>query len=497
MATTPPQGRKRGRVWQHGNRLQIRVSAGTDIVTGKRLYLNDAVPFPPGATAKQQREAWKAAENRRAELVAQVDQGRAAKTDTEFRSAVDEWLRNHRAEVEASTHEKYAQLARDYVKPALGGVKLTQIQGLVKSAEDLLADLAVCWRRCGGRIKTDHHQEGRGKARVLAENELEDHRCTKRCGPHECKPASLTIRLHLHTIVKGSLDAAHRWGWIAVNPAGQIRRPKRKATKPEAPSPDQAAALINAAFEEDFEWGVNIWVLFMTSSRRSEHCATQLRHVDFRRKKILVNPLKTDTDAWMSLDATTLGLLGELRDRIAEKKAALGLTLTGEEYLYSYSPGHSKPGSLSHFTRRFGKMAGRLGFHATPHKARHYTAAELMASGIDPVTIAYRLNHANPKTTLDFYAAWRPRGDEHAVAVIADQMPAAPSDRNERPDRDHSAEQPRRTSPELEARICDLSRRTGWGPKRIAEHLTAENVEIAQSTVWLVLKRHGLNRGDN
>lgn len=60
--------------------------------------------------------------------------------------------------------------------------------------------------------------------------------------------------------------------------------------------------------------------------------------------------------------------------------------------------------------------------------------------------------------------------------------------------RNRSAEQPGRTSPGLEQQICDLRRRTGWGCRRIKNHLAAEGVSIAESTVWEVLRRHGLNK---
>jgi transposase InsO family protein len=48
---------------------------------------------------------------------------------------------------------------------------------------------------------------------------------------------------------------------------------------------------------------------------------------------------------------------------------------------------------------------------------------------------------------------------------------------------------PRRLEPKLEQRICDCRRRTGWGPR-----LVAGETGQAHSTVWKVLRRHGLSR---
>ena len=51
--------------------------------------------------------------------------------------------------------------------------------------------------------------------------------------------------------------------------------------------------------------------------------------------------------------------------------------------------------------------------------------------------------------------------------------------------------QPRRTSPELERRICSVRRRQGFGPHRIGWALG-----VAHQTVYQVLRRFGLNRLD-
>jgi transposase InsO family protein len=57
-------------------------------------------------------------------------------------------------------------------------------------------------------------------------------------------------------------------------------------------------------------------------------------------------------------------------------------------------------------------------------------------------------------------------------------------DRSSRPRRS-----PRLLAPELQERICDCRRKTGWGPR-----LVAGATGFAHSTVWKVLKRAGLSR---
>jgi transposase len=64
------------------------------------------------------------------------------------------------------------------------------------------------------------------------------------------------------------------------------------------------------------------------------------------------------------------------------------------------------------------------------------------------------------------------------------RSPDALHDRSSRPHRS-----PRLLAVELQERICDCRRKTGWGPR-----LVAGSTGFAHSTVWKVLKRVGISR---
>lgn len=56
----------------------------------------------------------------------------------------------------------------------------------------------------------------------------------------------------------------------------------------------------------------------------------------------------------------------------------------------------------------------------TLHALRHTHASQLIAAGIDVVTISKRLGHANPTVTLRIYAhLFRKRDDKAAAAINA------------------------------------------------------------------------------
>jgi integrase len=67
------------------------------------------------------------------------------------------------------------------------------------------------------------------------------------------------------------------------------RHPRRKAaegaaTSPRPSHPDQAAALVIAAWEQDVMWGTLVWLVMTTGMRRGEVLALRWRHVHFDRR---------------------------------------------------------------------------------------------------------------------------------------------------------------------------------------------------------------------
>ena len=80
----------------------------------------------------------------------------------------------------------------------------------------------------------------------------------------------------------------------------------------------------------------------------------------------------------------------------------------------------------------------------------------------------------SPATAHRWWHRWRD----------GDRQPESLLDRSSRPRRS-----PRLLAAELQERICDCRRRTGWGPR-----LVAGATGFAHSTVWKVLRRAGLSR---
>ena len=98
--------------------------------------------------------------------------------------------------------------------------------------------------------------------------------------------------------------------------------------------------------------------------------------------------------------------------------------------MFSYQPDHSRPCSPSGVTHRYARMVAKLGIRTRLHAIRHYSATELLASGVDLRTVAGRLGHGSGgATTLKVYAAWVARADQQASELLAARLPSprAPS----------------------------------------------------------------------
>jgi integrase len=70
----------------------------------------------------------------------------------------------------------------------------------------------------------------------------------------------------IHAIISGALEMAVRWEWISGNPADTAQKPKQKPPQPKPPTAVEAAQIAARAWEEDFAWGLLIWLIMVTAA---------------------------------------------------------------------------------------------------------------------------------------------------------------------------------------------------------------------------------------
>ncbi len=445
---------KRGRasVRKRGNSHQVRVYSGVDPLTGEDRYLTESTTDPAEV------------EKIKTKLTAAVDQQRSTPTKASLGHLLDSWLRVHDAE--ETTIDGYRNLAETIIKPALGDVPITKVDALV--LERFYAELRQCRRRCLGKIEVDHrthfphecrtirHHRRPGRPKVGEMHDCEERSCEViECKPHECGPMAQSTMRQLHWILSGAMSAAVRWKWVPWNPMEGAEAPRRPAANPEPPSAADAAHIVNAAWDRgDLEWGTLVWLIMITGARRGELLALQWRDLDLetgvieirrgythRAGKKSLKQTKTHQVRRIGIDDVTVELLADHRARFEKLTTYLrGLAGAAEtaidpqSFVFSAKPDHSVPRNLDSVSHRYAAMCAKLGIDSHPHAMRHYSATELITSGVDLRTVAGRLGHGGGgSTTLRVYAAWSAAADRKAADVLASKVSLPASARRQNP----------------------------------------------------------------
>jgi integrase len=394
--------------------LRVKVYAGIDPLSGRRLYLTETVPA--GSTAGRD------AEQARTRLLGQVDERRNPRTKATVDQLMDRYL--ELLDVDRSTRKSYEGYIRNHVRPLLGKLAVGRLDG--ETLDSFYRVLRTCRAHCRGRRYVEHRVDGA-------------HDCDDRCRPHQCRPLATSSIRQIHWCLSGALKRAVRWHWIAVNPLDQAEPPRSATPDPHPPTPEQAAAIVNAAFA-DLWWGVLVWLAMTTGARRGELCALRLDLLDLDHGLLTIKTsigqdgsrtwekdTKTHQQRRITLDETTVLLLrAYLRQREAEA-AEFGRTISPTGRVFSSSVDHStwlKPGSVGN---RYSRMCKRLGWTMNIHQLRHYSATELIAAGVDVRTVAGRLGHGGGgATTLRVYSAWTAEADQRAAGNLSGRLPSLP-----------------------------------------------------------------------
>ena len=397
--------------------LRVRIYAGTDPVTGKRLRLEEIVPAGPHAEDD--------AEKALTRLLSQRDEQRNARTRATVNQLLDRYFSLMR--VEQNTKENYESLARLHIRPLLGDIALTKINGEI--LDSFYSVLRTCRARCQGSKYIVHRTE-------------RPHRCDERCKPHECKGLADGSLRKIHAILSGAGKRAVRWSWLGVNPFSQADPLPTARPDPKPPTADQAAKIASEAWK-DLDWGMFVWLAMVTGARRGELCALTWDRVRLqpgagvltirssiaqRGGRTWEKDTKTHQQRRITIDDATVGLLAAYKRHCAQR-ADLGDDMPGNARIFSNSPDGStwlKPDSVS---QRYARMCARkpLEWDMNIHQLRHYSATELISSGVDVTTVSGRLGHGGGgATTLRFYSAWVSEADQRAAGMLSSRLPELP-----------------------------------------------------------------------
>ena len=295
--------------------------------------------------------------------------------------------------VSPKTRERWTQLAVNQITPRLGGAPLQRIK------PSHLTELYATLTREGG--------VGGGPL------------------------ASRTVG-HCHRLLRRALGHALAWGLIQTNPAAVARPPRLLDSEIAIPGEGEIAAMLKHLSERDRQLYTLGVLALATGARRGELCALAWKDFDAEAGILRIErSLETTKEEGLrvkspktkhgrraiGISASAIEALRAHWKAQAEERLSCGLgRATPEDSIFAIADGSPlKPNTLS---RDWLRSTGAIGRAINLHSLRHHHASNLIAAGVDILTVSRRLGHASPTITLGVYGHLYPAADDKAALAI-------------------------------------------------------------------------------
>ncbi|TDX03093.1 tyrosine-type recombinase/integrase [Kribbella sp. VKM Ac-2566] len=350
----------------------------------------------------------------------QVDEGRNPTTRANVGQLIVKYLEVVDVDVDFAEEPLEVQ---DHIKPLLDTTPPSKL-GEIGAAAEILDSFYAELRRlhCDGKAFIEHrtavpHQCDEHEGNRSPRNDpQEGRRCRRMCKPHVCKGLGASAIHQIHWILSDALDRAVVWGWIAVNPAEHASKPGLPTPDPHPPTVDEVDRLLTEAWEEDEDWGAFLSTKTTTGNRRGEMCALRWSDRTRReegatsvlnvRRSIFVNDAdqleedtKTHQHRRIVMDSEPDAVLDEHEARCRQRADELGIPFDPNGYIFSSTPDGTRPLHPDSASKRYARLAKRLGIDTELKNHRHYNATELIMAGYNVRSAAGRLGHSGGGTT--------------------------------------------------------------------------------------------------
>ena len=375
-----------GHVRRRGERSwELKFDLGTDPLTGKRL-----TKYHSFKGTKREAEA------ELVRLKAGADKGDYIDpSKTTLAEFLDRWETWAATQVSAETLERYKELTAHHVRSRLGAARVQRLR---------TADFAELY----GKLQQSKADGGAGLA-------------------------ARTVG-HTHRLLHRVFSHAVKWGVVAINPVAAAEPPRVERTEIEILDPDQIKVVLNALRKHRL-YPIVVMGL-ATGMRRGEMVALRWRDVDLDHGSVRVErSLEQTSDGLRFKSPKTksgrreitipASIVAELRAhwrRQQEQRLSLGMGKAGpEDLVFPRFDGTAwPPDSLS--SDWSNAVRGMKLPKVTLHALRHTHVSQLIASGLDVVSVSRRIGHSNPTVTLGVYAHLFGNTDEKAAAVVEAAM---------------------------------------------------------------------------
>jgi integrase len=236
---------------------------------------------------------------------------------------------------------------------------------------------------------------------------------------------------HAHRVLSMALRDAERDGLVVKNICKVQKAPK--VPDAEMVIVQDVPGFLSKLRASAGRWYAPAIVALFTGMRLGEILALRERSVDLDKGVIEVREALEETKAYgvrfkpaktragrrnITLPTVVIEVLRDHRKQLLETRLLLGQgRLAPDGLLFADIDG--RPLRTTSVSPEWGRLADRIGEpEITFHALRHTHASQLIASGVDIVTISKRLGHAKPSVTLSIYAHMFHIDDSKAAAAI-------------------------------------------------------------------------------
>lgn len=313
----------------------------------------------------------------------------------------NDWAPTH---LSGKTLERYRELLAHHVRPHLGTARLQKLR---------TADIT----RLYGTLQRPKSEGGAG-----------------------LRPRTVG---HVHRLLHRVLSHAVKWGVILNNPATSADPPPVPRSEVAILSAEQINSVLDALRERAIY--PIVLLAIATGMRRGELCGLRWKDVDIDGKKVRVEQSIEQTNEGLrpkapktkaghrtiSIPPSVATALQSHRRSQQEQCIAFGAgRLPDDAPVFArLDGGPFPPDSLS---QEWARLVRKLKLpRVTFHALRHTHASQLVAGGLDIVTVSRRLGHGNPAITPSVYSHLWGSTDERAADIIEKAVGMALTGRNE------------------------------------------------------------------
>src|SRR5262249_13469738 len=258
---------------------------------------------------------------------------------------------------------------------------------------------------------------------------VELYRTLRQRGGQDGRPLAARSVSYVHRLLHRALGHAVVWGVVAQNVAAVVSAPPAPDSEMAILTDDQIGAVLRHLDGRTLRPIVSF--LLGTGCRRGEVLALRWQDVDLEKGTVRIERSVEQTKAGLRVKTpkTKAGkrtvtispwLIAELRAlhaRRQEQRLKLGMgRVSGDPLVFARWDGKIR--SQHWLSKNFAAAMKTLKIGCKLHALRHTHVSQLIAAGLDVLTIGRRIGHASAAITLDVYGHLFTNTDARAAAII-------------------------------------------------------------------------------